>query len=120
MIRWVNDTVCFLDRPNPGLEAQLDAAFKRRPGLLQWDVPKKGALEKVASFISTVTSGQVSDDEYEARKQSCLACPALRVDKRGNKLCGGCSCGTWMLATLDGAFLPKLRWRSLKCPLNRF
>lgn len=77
-----------------------------------------GSLDDIKSFVNSITSGQCSDEVYATRLSSCTSCPKL-LQIAGRKFCTGCSCGTWMLAELDGAFLPKLRWSDLKCPLAR-
>lgn len=120
VIRQGPGDIVFIDRPNPELEAQLDARFQRLPGLLQWKVPNRGAVSLAFEFVKTVTSGIVDDETLERRKQSCLACPAMAKDTQGNLFCAACSCGRWQLARLDGTFLPKLGWKGTKCPLGRF
>lgn len=119
MIRY-HGNIAFIDRPNTELEHYLDSIYERVPGHLQWKVPHKGAIQLATEFFKTITSGLCTDIEFENRKQKCLSCPAMVQDNSGIKYCSGCRCGRWQLAQLDGTFLPKLRWASLRCPLGRF
>jgi len=115
-IRHDPDGTIWIPEPNAALESALDALYPRIEGRLRWF---KGKEESpIKQFVKTIVSGFVNDETYEKRKASCLSCPALIKNKKG-MYCGGCRCGTWPLAQLDGTFLPKLRYWSTKCPLQR-
>lgn len=108
----------WIPKENPALEAELDKLYVRVPGTLRWLSKKPTLVEKTKEFVKTVTSGYVDDATYQTRLASCMGCPALVKNKKGS-FCGGCSCGTWQLARLDGSTLPKLKWKRLRCPLGR-
>lgn len=118
-IRRESNGLVWIPDKNPALEAELDKLYKRVPGQLQWWSDEKPSILKDAiSFIRTVTSGFASPDIVEKRKNSCIQCPALLRTQKG-LFCGGCNCGTWQLAALDGSYLPKLSWAGTTCPLQR-
>lgn len=110
------------------IETMLDNQYERLKGELRWR-PRKGFIEavsKAVSFIQTVTSGFAPESEVVKRTLACFGdgkeqpkCPGLITDTQGS-YCGGCKCGTWQLANLDGSLLPKLSWSNLRCPLGRF
>lgn len=107
----------WIDSPNVEIEKSLDKQFPRI-GFLRWRV-RTGYFQKVISFLNAVKGGKTSVDIAKDRLAVCNACPGLRTIA-GRKFCGACSCGTWMLAELNGGPSPKLEWADLKCPLNRW
>jgi hypothetical protein len=117
--------IFWLPSPNTSVEQYMDSILPRIPGTLQWRNVKENIVKKAISFVKTVTSGIVSEEELEKRKLACFgdtntpACPAMQADKTG-KYCGACGCGRWLLSNLDGTAAPKLQWTSTKCPLRRF
>lgn len=114
----------WLTKANAKIEAELDAAYARVPGLLRWQIEDKPLLDRFISFGRSLTSGTATPEVVEQRKRSCFGtetepvCPALKKTEQGS-FCSGCSCGTWSLAKLDGEIAPKLSWKYLQCPLKR-
>lgn len=110
--------IIWLPRPDPEVEAELDAQHERIPGTLKWKMREPSIVQRAASFVGAVASGLVADEVVKMRLESCMSCTALVRGEDGS-YCGACGCGRWKLAQLDGVVLPKLRWAKLDCPLKR-
>ena len=115
----------WIPRPDRLLEAQLDAEHDRILGELRWMRREKGIIKKAAEFVAAVTIGQASPEIVKLRQESCFGIPGVKppcsalTTIEGNKFCGACSCGRWLLSSLSEGVAPKLQWATLNCPLRR-
>jgi len=72
-------------------------------------------IGKAVEFTSTVTSGRVPREVYEARLAACGSCEHVHRD--GDRLyCRACGCPEWSLAELH----KKLWFARLRCPKGKF